>query len=499
MSSKTRSRVRFLLGWTLMEISVEDSNQTVLQYLRDQACLKGTKEGCSEGDCGACTLVVGDVVDGKIVYSSVNSCILFLPSLDGKQILTVESVADGTLHPVQQAMVDLHGSQCGFCTPGIIMSLLTLHLNGGAKHLNGGIKTRQAIDDALAGNLCRCTGYGPIIDAAEVACATPVDEVWQSRIQDAQAQLIAWSKDTAALKVEAKSGLYMAPKTPEQLATCLTDHPDVTLVAGATDVGLWVTKMGKRLNPIISLADVTDLKSIRATDTHLDIGACVTYSNAHAVLSDISPSLGELIRRIGSLQVRNSGTIGGNIANGSPIGDMPPALIAMGASVVLRSAQGEREVPLEDFFIEYGKQDIQPSEFVSRVLVPRDVDTFRCYKVTKRFDQDISAVLGAFNLCIEAGIVTSARVAFGGMAGTPARASACEVALIGRPWNIKTIELAQTGLDNDFAPMSDMRASAQYRSLAARNLLERFYLEMQNPTIPLELANRSALGGLGYE
>ena len=499
MSSETRNRVRFLLGWTPMEISVEDSNQTVLQYLRDQACLKGTKEGCAEGDCGACTLVVGDVVDGKIAYSSVNSCILFLPSLDGKQILTVESVADGALHPVQQTMVDLHGSQCGFCTPGIIMSLLTLHLNGGAKHLNGGVKNRQAIDDALAGNLCRCTGYGPIIDAAEVAYSTPIDEAWQRQIQDAQAQLIAWSKDTAALKVEAKSGAYMAPKTSDQLATCLTDHTDVTLVAGATDVGLWVTKMGKRLNPIISLADVADLKTICITDTHLDIGAGVTYSNAHAALSDISPSLGELIRRIGSLQVRNSGTIGGNIANGSPIGDMPPALIAMGASVVLRSAQGKREVPLEDFFIEYGKQDLQSGEFVSRVLVPRYVDTFRCYKVTKRFDQDITAVLGAFNLCIEAGIVTSARIAFGGMAGTPARASACEVALIDRPWNMETIELAQTGLDDDFVPMSDMRASAQYRSLAARNLLERFYLETQNSTIPLELANRSALGKLGHE
>ena len=475
-----------------MEISVENSNQTVLQYLRDQAGLKGTKEGCAEGDCGACTLVIGDVVDGKIAYSAVNSCILFLPSLDGKQILTVESVADGALHPVQQAMIDLHGSQCGFCTPGIIMSLLTLHLNGGAK-------SRQAIDDALAGNLCRCTGYGPIIDAAEVACATPIDDAWQSRINVAQAQLIAWSKDTAALKVETKSGPYMAPKTPDQLASCLNDHPDATLVAGATDVGLWVTKMGKRLSPIISLSDVADLKSIRTTDTHLDIGAGVTYSNAHAALSGISPSLGELIRRIGSRQVRNSGTVGGNIANGSPIGDMPPALIAMGASVVLRSAQRKREVPLEDFFIEYGKQDLQPGEFVGRVLVPRHVERFRCYKVSKRFDQDITAVLGAFNIGIDAGIVTSARIAFGGMAGTPVRAAACEVALIGRPWNMDTIGLAQTALDMDFAPMSDMRASASYRSLAARNLLERFYLEILNPVVPLELANRSALGGLGHE
>ena len=492
MSSITRSTVRFLLGWAPVELNAQDSNQTVLQYLRDQARLKGTKEGCAEGDCGACTVVVGEAVDGEIYYNAVNSCILFLPSLDGKQILTVEALANGALHPIQQTMIDLHGSQCGFCTPGIMMSLLSMHLNGAAK-------SRQAIDDALVGNLCRCTGYGPIIDAAEVASKTPIGAAWQARINLAKEQLIAWSNDAVALKIGTKLGFYIAPNTQGQLLKSLIDYPDATLVSGATDVGLWVTKMGKRLSSVISLSEIAELKSIRKTDTYLDIGAGVTYSDAHEALSQISYSLGELIRRIGSRQVRNKGTIGGNIANGSPIGDMPPALIAMGAMVVLFSANGKRKILLEDFFIEYGKQNLQPSEFVSRILVPHQVYTFRCYKVSKRFDQDISAVLGAFNIHIEEEIVISACIAFGGMAGIPARAALCEAALIGRTWNMETIALAQLALDKDFTPMTDMRASSEYRSLAARNLLERFYLETKNLKNPIELANRNTLGGLVHE
>lgn len=489
MTIETRSTLRFMLGWTPVEVAVDDSNTTVLQYVREQARLKGTKEGCAEGDCGACTVVVGEVQNGKIHYSAVNACILFLPAMDGKQIITVEHVAGADLHPVQNAMIDLHGSQCGFCTPGIINSLLCLHLNGGAKD-------RQAIDDALVGNLCRCTGYGPIIDAAETACSTKISEEWTSRITTAQTQLVAWANDERPLAIETRNGPFLAPKTPKQLANAMEAHPSATLVAGATDVGLWVTKMGRTLNPLISVSDVNDLKTLHVNDTQLDIGAAVTYSAAHDALSDISASLGELVRRIGSRQVRNSGTVGGNIANGSPIGDMPPALIAMGASLVLRGANGVREIPLEDFFITYGKQDLKPGEFVERVLVPRTVDTFRCYKISKRFDQDITAVLGAFNIKLDAGVVVSARIAFGGMAGVPARAKGCEAALDGQPWNMETIDLAKKAIDTDFSPMTDMRASAAYRALAARNLLERFYLETQNPVVGLELANRSQMTGV---
>lgn len=489
MPTDVRSTIRFLLGWTPVEISVNDSNATLLQYLRDQARLKGTKEGCAEGDCGACTVVVGEPRNGEIHYSAVNACILFLPGMDGKQIIAVEHVGDPDIHPVQQAMIDLHGSQCGFCTPGIINSLLSLHLNGGAK-------SRQAIDDALIGNLCRCTGYGPIIDAAEKACNTEISSEWQARIDAARAQLVTWANDERPLCVETRNGPYLAPKTTEQLAVAVKDNPDATLVAGATDVGLWVTKMGRTLNPMISVCEVADLKTLRETGTHIDIGAAVSYSDAHNILSDISPSLGELVRRIGSRQVRNSGTVGGNIANGSPIGDMPPALIALGASLVLRSADGSRELALEDFFIDYGKQDLKPGEFVERVLVPKDASHLRCYKISKRFDQDITAVLGAFNIQIEDGLVASARIAFGGMAGVPARAKSCEAALLGQPWTMETVEQGKNAIDQDFNPMTDMRASASYRSLAARNLLERYYLESQSSGLPLELANRAQLAGL---
>ncbi len=492
MTTDTRSTVRMLIGWSPVEIDVTDSNQTLLAFLRDQVLLKGTKEGCAEGDCGACTVIVGDVKGGEIHFRAVNACILFLPAMDGKQILTVEAVADANLHPVQQAMIDLHGSQCGFCTPGIINSLLTLNLNGNATD-------RQSIDDALAGNLCRCTGYGPIVEAAEKACGTSINDDWKGRMEEARKQLLEWAKDTSYLSVETRNGLFTAPKTSEQFASVLNANPQATVVAGATDVGLWVTKMGRVLNPLISVGDVADLKTIEMTETHVNMGAGVTYSDAHAALSEISESLGELVRRIGSRQVRNSGTIGGNIANGSPIGDMPPALIAMGAKLRLKSAQGTREIDLEDFFIRYGEQDLQPGEFVERILVPRQVETFRCYKISKRFDQDITAVLGAFNIKIEAGHVVSARVAYGGMAGTPMRAAACEASLTGSQWNMATVEAAKAALDTDFEPMSDMRASAAYRALAARNLLERLYLETQNPSVPLELANRSRLGSLSHE
>ncbi len=491
MTNETRSTVRLILGWTPVEMTVADSNQTLLQFLREQQRLTGTKEGCAEGDCGACTIVLGELRNGEMTYRAVNACILFLPAMDGKQIITVESVADGTLHPVQKAMVDAHASQCGFCTPGFIMSLLALHLNGGAHN-------RRNIDDALAGNLCRCTGYGPIIEAATKACSGSVDAAWKARIGTAKAQLTEWSEDKRTFKAETPGGSFMAPKTADQLAASLENSPQATLVAGATDVGLWVTKIGRRLSPVISLGDVAELRSLRSTDAHLEIGAGVTYSDAHAALAEISESLGELVRRIGSRQVRNSGTVGGNIANGSPIGDMPPALIAMGASLVLRSAHGKREIPLEDFFIDYGKQDLQPGEFVGRVLVPKKLHTFRCYKVSKRFDQDITAVLGAFHLDIREESVVSARVAYGGMAGIPMRAAKCEAALTGKPWSADTIVNAQAALDQDFKPMTDMRASAAYRSLVARNLLERFYLETQNPAVPLELAKQAILAGADH-
>jgi len=485
--SQTRSKIRILLGWKPVEVSVEDPHQTVLQYLRDEAHLTGTKEGCAEGDCGACTVIVGDCIDGDVHYRAVNACILFLPAMDGKQILSIEHVSLGELHPVQSAMAELHGAQCGFCTPGIVMSLI-------AHQLNEGGTTRRQIDDALAGNLCRCTGYGPIIEAAKCALASPTSAEWQSAQERTRQQLLVWSEDHRPLDIETPEGRFIAPTSAEELCGVLGDNPAATIVAGATDVGLWVTKLGRRLNPIVSLGAVRDINEIIESDHHLEIGAGVTYARAERTLSALSENLGELVRRIGSTQVRNTGTVCGNIANGSPIGDLPPALIALGATLVLASAEGRRELPLENYYIEYGKQDRRAGEFVFSVRIPKPTGLFRCYKVSKRFDQDISAVLGAFHVGIENGRVESVKVAYGGMAGIPVRASGCEGAFKGADWNMDTIRRAKEALDRDFTPMTDARASMAYRRLVAGNLLERFFIDTENPGLALELADRRVLG-----
>jgi len=477
-----RTKIRFQLGWVPVEIALDDGNRTVLQYLRGEARLPGTKEGCAEGDCGACTVVLGELQNGEVVYRAVNACILFLGELDGKQVLSIEHLGFDGVHEIQQAMVDLHGSQCGFCTPGIVMSLI-------AHHLNGGGRSRLEIDNALAGNLCRCTGYGPIIEAAKGAIGVEDSHAWLENLESSRLQLTAWSEDKRPLHTDG----FFIPRTLEQFTGFLAENPQATIVAGATDVGLWVTKLGRVLAPMVSLGGIAALAEIHEDGEDLQIGAAVTYGQAERALTDLSESLGELVRRIGSTQVRNRGTVCGNIANGSPIGDMPPALIVLGATVLLRSQEGTRTVGLEDFFIDYGKQDLRAGEFIESVRIPRPVGVYRCYKISKRFDQDISSVMGAFNLQFSDAVVTSARVAFGGMAATPKRALQCEKALTGAPWNEQTIEAAQQALDGDFTPMSDARASAAYRTLVARNLLQRFYLETQAPDMALELAHRDRL------
>lgn len=478
-----RDSVKFLLGNEVKELREVDPNMTVLEYLRLEEHLTGTKEGCAEGDCGACTVAVGTLNGDTVSYQSINACIKFLPTLDGKQLLTVEHLksASGALHPVQQAMVDTHGSQCGFCTPGFVMSMFVLGEEGGEV-------SRPRIDDALAGNLCRCTGYGAIIEAAEIVAPAP-----SVAGPETVAALKALQSDET-LSLDGPSGQYFAPRTTGELASLLSKHEDATILAGATDVGLWVTKQHRRLSPIIYIGDVAELAEIKKTDSVLEIGAAVTYSDVHAAIADLYLDFGELVRRIGSRQIRNAGTIGGNIANGSPIGDSPPALIALGARLVLRSASGVRELPLEDFFIEYGKQDRRPDEFVEKVILPLTSDgDFRCYKISKRFDQDITASLGAFNLTIRDGKVADARICFGGMAGTPQRATASETALIGKEWSRQTVEAGCAALEQDFTPLSDMRASAEYRMKVAKNLLRKYYVETTAGDTATRLVGEGAL------
>jgi len=482
-----RHTLRFLLGTELKALDTVDPTLTVLDWLRLSERRTGTKEGCAEGDCGACTVVVGRLIDGAIRYEAVNACIRFLATLDGCQLLTVEHLKRGdfTLHPVQQAMVDCHGSQCGFCTPGFVMSLYALWLNEDRPDT-------QRINDALAGNLCRCTGYAPIIAAARRMYALPARP--EDRPADAAALLQAL-QDDATLAIGRDGRRFYAPATLPALAALIDTEPDATLVAGATDVGLWVTKFQRVLPTVIYLGRVAALRRIEETSDAIEIGGGATYSEAEAALARLYPDFGELVRRLGAVQVRNVGTIGGNIANGSPIGDTPPALIALGATLVLRRGETQRRMPLEDFFLAYGKQDRRPGEIVEFVSIPKlPADTrFRAYKITKRFDQDISSVCGAFLVELAETRVTRIRLAYGGMAGTPKRAAKAEQALLGQAWSRERIEAARTALAEDFTPLDDWRASAAYRAQVAANLLLKFFIETSDPSAETRLVGDRSL------
>ncbi|HEV7259760.1 MAG TPA: xanthine dehydrogenase small subunit [Bosea sp. (in: a-proteobacteria)] len=480
-----RETLRFILGDELVEIAGCDPTLTVLDWLRLEKRMTGSKEGCAEGDCGACTVVVGRLDRGQLRYEAINACIRFLPTLDGCHLLTVEHLKgrDGTLHPVQQAMVDCHGSQCGFCTPGFVMSLFALWLNEDAPAVS-------RIEDALAGNLCRCTGYEPIIAAAQRMYRLG-DRDRFAPDRDTIAARLRRLADQETVSLAGPVGHFLAPATVEALAELVIAHPQATLVAGATDVGLWVTKGMRRLDPVIYLGRIEALRAIEDRGDHLRIGAMATHAEVRPVLAALSPQLDELLRRFGGEQVRNAGTVGGNIANGSPIGDLPPALIALGAKLVLRRADSVRTIPLEAFFLDYRKQDRRAGEFVEAVIVPNlpsDV-LFHISKISKRFDEDISAVCGAFLLSIgDDGRIAEARLAYGGMAGIPKRAAAAEAALVGRAWDDAAVAAAIAALPGDFTPLSDMRASAGYRLAIAGNLLRRFLIETTQPRVETRVA-----------
>ncbi|MFD2646934.1 xanthine dehydrogenase small subunit [Devosia albogilva] len=474
--------IRFLLNGEEVTVTDVRPETTLLDWLRLERRLRGSKEGCAEGDCGACTVLVGRLSGDEVVYDSVTACIRFVGSLHGTHVVTVEHLRgeNGTLHPVQQAMVDHHGSQCGFCTPGFVMSLYGLWMREPRP-------SRGAVEKALQGNLCRCTGYAPIIRAAEAMAdygLPEADPLWAERI--AVKERIKALNDGRRVELGADAGRIIIPASVDDFATVYAENPGATIVAGSTDVGLWVTKFMRPIGPVIFIGHLEELKRIAENDSEVRFYAGVSYSEALPVIGASFPELLPLWNRIAGEQVRNMGTIGGNIANGSPIGDTPPALIALGAKLTLRRGDHRRELKLEDYFLAYGKQDREPGEFVESVTVPLlpAGEKFAVYKISKRREEDISALCGAFRVFVnDAGVVGMARIAFGGMAATPKRAKAVEAALVGQSWTMATVEAVLPAFAEDFQPITDMRASKEYRLLAAQNLLKRFFLESEGEEV----------------
>ena len=471
-----RNQVRFLRRGKVQTLIGFAPTLTLLDHLRLTERATGTKEGCAEGDCGACTVVLRRLRGERLTYEPVNACILLAAQADGTEIITVEDLAaENELHPVQQAMVDHHGSQCGFCTPGFVMALFALHHRADARAVD-----RARVNDWIAGNLCRCTGYRPIVDAALSCCVEPAND-WFSTQEPAARHALTELKDANDIFVGTKERFFAAPAGITSLAKLYYANPDATLVAGATDVGLWITKQLRDLPKIIWLGRVKGLDEIEDRRDAVSFGAMVTHTEAMPYLSAIDRDLGELMRRFAGTQVRMAATVGGNIANGSPIGDLPPALIALGATVALQHGERPRTLPLENFFLDYGKQDRRPGEFLRVVRVPKfgPDEHFRCYKISKRFDSDISAAMGAFKLRLDGTRIAGARIAFGGMAGIPKRARATEKALIEKQITRPSDwENALAALAEDFSPIDDLRASAQYRIEVARALLRKALTEI---------------------
>jgi len=475
--------IQFVRRGEVVTLSNVPPTRTLLEVLREDLACTGTKEGCGEGDCGACTVVLGQADGEQLTFKAVNSCIRMAHSVHGLALWTVEdlSAANATSqHPAQEAMVQCHASQCGFCTPGFVMSLFGMYQN---HVIQGQPITRETAQTELSGNLCRCTGYRPILDAAQKMADFPAVRLDHPTITRQLAKIQPQAPDA--------NTPYRLPGTLAELLIARAAQPNAQLVAGCTDVGLWVTKLHKQFDTVIDVTRVAELRRIEQRNGDLVIGAAATLQDAFNALLQRWPELRTFAARFAGLPVRNSGTLGGNVANGSPIGDSMPLLIALKSRLVLASVRGKREMPLEDFYTGYRQNLLAADEVVAfiKVLLPASAASssttslqttlLRAYKISKRYDDDISAVCLVLNLTLDAGVVSDISIGAGGVAATPVRARQTEAALRGQPWSQASVQAAMLTLRAEFEPISDMRASSAYRRQVLGNLLQRFWLESQ--------------------
>ena len=468
--------IRFIKRGETVTLANVPPSRTLLEVLREDLCSMATKEGCGEGDCGACTVVLGEKHSNGMTYKAVNSCIRLAHSVDGMALWTAEDIAavSGQLHPVQTAMVECHASQCGFCTPGFVMSLFAMYQNYTSK---GRAISRELAQQELSGNLCRCTGYRPILDAAQMLDKLPATHLNEA---DLLSKLELLARVSIGLEPELtdKKG-YKSPHSLQSLLKARSDNPHAQIVAGTTDVGLWINKQHRQFDQIIDVTKAAELRRIEDYPGHIAIGAAVTLNDAYTALEKHRPQLHDFATRFAGLPVRNSGTLGGNVANGSPIGDSMPLLIALGAKVVLMRMNGRREIPLEQLYVGYRQNVMAPDEVLAWINVPKPApnEFIRIYKISKRFDDDISAVCLAVNMHIHEGTIISASIGVGGVAATPVRAIKTEAACPDKSMSKDTIDHLKMVLRSEFSPISDMRASSAYRTQVLGNLLERYWFE----------------------
>jgi len=464
--------VKFLLNDKILEINSPDPNQTILNYVRTELKKTGTKEGCAEGGCGACTVVVGELVNGQLEYSAINSCIAFIPSLNGKQLLIVEDLLskNGNLHPVQNAMVKFHGSQCGFCTPGFIMSLFSMFKNN--KNYNS-----ELIKDSISGNLCRCTGYRPIIDAAKSLNKVSKNDQFSKNKRKIIKLLKKINSKNIFIKNEDKT--FFSPKTIQDLKNIIQKNSNFNLLAGGTDLSLKVTKERKEISCIINLKEIKELDFIKINKKYIEVGAATSLTKFENQIKKYYPDFYGVLKRYGSVQIRNVGTIGGNIATASPIGDTLPILLSLNAEILIEGLNKKKVLPINNFFLGYRKTKLKKNEFIRSIKIPLfKKNIFKAFKISKRFDDDISSICGSFNFEIKNSKINQAYIAFGGMAAVPKRAKACEAILRNKPLTINTFIEAKDYLEKDLNPIGDMRASKEYRLEVAKNLLIKCFLEI---------------------